>query len=103
MTPAAAPARQPYVPDAGACRLTHEHSTCRARNPGPLRSPGALRRVAGLRSPAATITYTSSGFSGLRAALSQDFAKSGEEIVIIAGMPFGTPGGANLLRIAQGS
>jgi len=36
-----------------------------------------------------------------RAALEQSFAKAGETIVITAGMPFGTPGATNLLRIAQ--
>jgi pyruvate kinase len=29
------------------------------------------------------------------------FAQSGQTLVIAAGMPFGTPGSTNLLRIAQ--
>jgi pyruvate kinase len=36
-----------------------------------------------------------------RTALEQSFAKAGDTIVITAGMPFGTPGATNLLRIAQ--
>ncbi len=35
-----------------------------------------------------------------RIALSQGFAKAGDRIVITAGMPFGTPGATNVLRIA---
>lgn len=35
-----------------------------------------------------------------RAALDQEFAKPGQRLVIAAGMPFGTPGATNLLRIA---
>jgi len=37
----------------------------------------------------------------LQTAVRQGLAKSGETIVIAAGMPFGTPGTTNLLRIAQ--
>jgi len=37
----------------------------------------------------------------LQAAVQQQFAKSGQTIVIAAGMPFGTSGTTNLLRIAQ--
>ena len=37
----------------------------------------------------------------LQAAVQQGFAKSGQTIVIAAGMPFGTAGTTNLLRIAQ--
>ena len=33
-------------------------------------------------------------------ARSQDFAKAGDRLVITAGMPFGTPGATNILRIA---
>jgi pyruvate kinase len=36
-----------------------------------------------------------------RMALEQGFARAGDTIVITAGMPFGTPGATNLLRIAQ--
>jgi len=36
----------------------------------------------------------------VRTALSLQFAQSGQTIVIAAGMPFGTPGSTNLLRIA---
>src|ERR1700682_4721635 len=38
---------------------------------------------------------------GCRTAIEQGFAKAGDTIVITAGMPFGTPGATNLLRIAQ--
>jgi pyruvate kinase len=34
-------------------------------------------------------------------ALRDGFAKPGDTIVITAGMPFGTPGATNLLRIAK--
>jgi pyruvate kinase len=34
-------------------------------------------------------------------AVSMHFAQSGQTLVIAAGMPFGTPGSTNLLRIAQ--
>ncbi|MFS8978330.1 pyruvate kinase [Cupriavidus necator] len=37
----------------------------------------------------------------LQTAVGQRFAQSGQTIVIAAGMPFGTPGSTNLLRIAQ--
>ena len=110
----------------------------------------ALRRVAGLIAPAATITYTASGVTGLRAARerpatpilgitphlatarrmalvwgvhalpspevrhvsdmvnyacraaqSEGFAKPGERVVIVAGLPFGSTGNTNLLHIVQ--
>jgi len=110
----------------------------------------ALRRVSGILNVAATVTYTSSGFTSLRAArerptapilsmtpslatarrlalvwgvhsvqtrdiarvkdmvddacataLRDSFAKPGDTIVITAGMPFGSPGATNLLRIAK--
>jgi len=35
-----------------------------------------------------------------KAALSEQFAVPGDRLVITAGMPFGTPGATNLLRIA---
>jgi pyruvate kinase len=35
-----------------------------------------------------------------RAALDDGFAKKGERVVITAGVPFGTPGATNVLRIA---
>jgi pyruvate kinase len=35
-----------------------------------------------------------------RCVIAEEFAKSGETILISAGMPFGTPGATNLLRIA---
>jgi pyruvate kinase len=35
-----------------------------------------------------------------RRAVAEEFAKSGDTILISAGMPFGTPGATNLLRIA---
>ena len=37
----------------------------------------------------------------IRAARDEGFAGPGESILISAGMPFGTPGATNLLRIAQ--
>lgn len=39
--------------------------------------------------------------SACRAALTQGYAATGDTKVITAGMPFGTPGATNLLRIAQ--
>ena len=36
-----------------------------------------------------------------RIAIEADFAKPGERLVITAGVPFGTPGATNILRIAQ--
>ncbi|HER34864.1 MAG TPA: pyruvate kinase, partial [Halothiobacillaceae bacterium] len=35
------------------------------------------------------------------AAIADSFAKDGERIVITAGVPFGTPGATNILRIAR--
>jgi pyruvate kinase len=110
----------------------------------------ALRRVAELLAPAATITYTSSGFTALRAARerpgapilgitphlatarrmalvwgvhavpspevshvtdmvnyacraaqSEGFARPGETVAIVAGLPFGSAGKTNLLHIAH--
>jgi pyruvate kinase len=110
----------------------------------------AMRDVAGLLQVAATVTYTSSGYTSLRAARErpeapilsltpdmrtarrlalawgvhsvhtrdvkdvtemtanalevarrQEFAKPGDTLVIIAGVPFAVAGNTNLLRIAQ--
>jgi len=110
----------------------------------------ALRRVVGLISPAATITYTSSGFTSLRAArerpaapilgltpqvitarrlamvwgvhavpmrdihdvgemvghacnaaCDEGFAAPGDDVVVVAGIPFGHSGTTNLLHIAR--
>jgi pyruvate kinase len=110
----------------------------------------AMRQVTGLLSVAATVAYTSSGSTSLRAARErpeapilsltpdlrtarrlalawgvhsvhtqdvkdvtemtekaleaarrEEFAKPGDILVIIAGMPFAVPGNTNLLRIAQ--
>jgi pyruvate kinase len=36
-----------------------------------------------------------------RAARAEGFARAGNAILVSAGMPFGTPGATNLLRIAQ--
>ncbi|SLN35231.1 pyruvate kinase [Oceanibacterium hippocampi] len=36
-----------------------------------------------------------------RTAIKEGFAKAGDRIVIMAGVPFGTPGATNILRIAQ--
>jgi pyruvate kinase len=110
----------------------------------------AVRTVAGILHVAATVAYTSSGYSALqlarerpeapilgltpsletarrmalywgvhpvvtedvrhvsemtrnacRAALEEGFARSGETLVIAAGVPFGRPGTTNLLHVAQ--
>ncbi|TAH51517.1 MAG: pyruvate kinase [Betaproteobacteria bacterium] len=110
----------------------------------------ALRRVAALLEPAATVAYTSSGFSALRASrerpvapilaltphpstarrlalawgvhpipfeqvadvgemvahaanasVSHGFAAPGENIVVIAGLPFGRSGSTNLLHVER--
>jgi pyruvate kinase len=110
----------------------------------------SLRLVAGLLSPAVTITYTSSGFTTLRAArerpaapilgltpdpsaarrmamvwgvhavpveeihdvvqmvehacrtaLAEGFARPGDDVVVVAGLPFGRSGTTNLLHIAR--
>ena len=37
-----------------------------------------------------------------RLALSEDFAKLGQRIIIVAGVPFGTPGATNMIRIGYG-
>jgi pyruvate kinase len=128
--------------------LEASHTGAEATTPDAICS--ALRRVAGLLAPAATITYTSSGFTalraarerpaapilgltphlatarrmalvwgvhavpspevshvsdmvncGCRAAQSEGFAQAGESVVIVAGLPFGSPGNTNLLHIAQ--
>ena len=110
----------------------------------------ALRRVAALIAPAATITYTSSGFTSLRAArerpmapilsltpdqntarrltlvwgvhpvlidhvhdvremvrwanriaVIEGFADTGDDVVVVAGLPFGEPGTTNLLHVSR--
>ena len=110
----------------------------------------ALRRVTSLIRPAATVTYTSSGFTSLRAArerpvapilgvtphvatarrlaltwgvhaivspevtdvaamidvacaraTSHGFAQAGDDIVVVAGLPFGQSGTTNLLHVAR--
>ena len=35
-----------------------------------------------------------------RIAFSEGFAKAGQRVIIVAGVPFGTPGATNMLRIA---
>ncbi len=35
-----------------------------------------------------------------RIAFTEGFAKAGERVIIVAGVPFGTPGATNMLRIA---
>ena len=35
-----------------------------------------------------------------RIAFSEGFAKGGQRVIIVAGVPFGTPGATNMLRIA---
>jgi pyruvate kinase len=37
---------------------------------------------------------------GARAALEQGFARTGQRIILVAGVPFGTPGSTNMIRIA---
>lgn len=37
----------------------------------------------------------------VRIAKRQDFARDGDSIVIVAGIPFGIPGGTNILHIAK--
>jgi pyruvate kinase len=110
----------------------------------------SLRNVAALLSPAATVTYTSSGFTSLRAArerpvvpilgltpfittarrmamiwgvhavlvddvhdvgemierasraaIAEGFARPGEDVVVVAGLPFGHSGTTNLLHVAR--
>jgi len=110
----------------------------------------SLRNVAGLLSPAATVTYTSSGFTSLRAARErpavpvlsltpsvatarrmamvwgvhavlvddvhdvaemiecacrsardEGFANPGDDVVVVAGLPFGQSGTTNLLHVAR--
>ena len=110
----------------------------------------SLRHVAALLAPAATVTYTSSGFTSLRAArerpvvpilgltpdiatarrmsmvwgvhavlvgnvsnvgemiecatrtaLAEGFAKPGDDVVVVAGLPFGLSGMTNLLHVAR--
>lgn len=110
---------------------------------------GSLRLVSALIAPAATITYTSSGFTSLRAArerptapilsltpgidtarrlamvwgvhavlvdqihdvgemikranrtaVTEGFANVGENVVIVAGLPFGEPGTTNLMHVS---
>ena len=76
-----------------------------------------LRRATNLMPVAATITYTTSGYTTLRAARErpaapilgmatrpetarlEGFAQAGDIVVIAAGMPFGVAGTTNLLRI----
>ena len=126
-----------------------------ARHAAPQPTPAdavcsSLRHVAALLSPAATVTYTSSGFTSLRAArerpsvpilgltpsvttarrmamvwgvhavlvddihdvaemiehagrtaLAEGFAKAGDVVVVVAGLPFGHAGTTNLLHIAR--
>ena len=110
----------------------------------------SLRQVAALLSPAVTVTYTSSGFTSLRAARerpavpilsltpdivtarrlamargvhplviddvvdvgemirrasaaarSEGFARPGDDVVVVAGLPFGQSGTTNLLHVAR--
>ena len=110
----------------------------------------SLRQVAAVLSPAATVTYTSSGSTALRAArerpaspilsltpaiatarrlalvwgvhavtvddvhsvaemvdcasrtaLAEQFAKPGDDVVVVAGLPFGRSGTTNLLHVAR--
>jgi pyruvate kinase len=38
--------------------------------------------------------------TGAGAALKEGFAKPGQRVILIAGVPFGTPGSTNMIRIA---
>ncbi len=40
-------------------------------------------------------------FRACKFALREDFAKQGDRIIVVAGLPFGTPGGTNMVRIAM--
>lgn len=128
--------------------LEASHSPAAANTPDAICC--ALRRVANLLEPAATVTYTTSGFSCLRAsrerpkapilaltphvdtarrlslvwgvhpvpfekvhdvaemvehagatAVRQAFAKPGDIVVVIAGIPFGHSGSTNLLHVLR--
>ena len=87
----------------------------------------AMDKIVGMLPIAAVVTYTTSGSTSLRAARErpsasivrdvtnvesmvgdacrvareQGFAREGDTILVSAGMPFGTPGATNLLRIAS--
>jgi len=37
----------------------------------------------------------------VRIAMRQDFAQEGDTVVIVAGIPFGVPGGTNIMHIAN--
>ena len=37
---------------------------------------------------------------GARIAREQEFASPGQRVILVAGVPFGTPGATNMLRIA---
>ncbi len=128
--------------------LEATHTEAQANTPDAICC--ALRRVAGLLEPAATVTYTSSGFTTLRAArerpaapilaltpqastarrlalvwgvhpvpfeevrdvgemvehaarasVEAGFARPGDDIVVVAGLPFGQSGTTNLLHVAH--
>jgi pyruvate kinase len=128
--------------------LEASHTPAEATTPDALCA--ALRRVAELIAPAATVTYTASGFTSLRAArerpsapvlgltphlrtarrlaivwgvhavasedvrdvdamiqracdtaVREGYARPGEEVVVVAGLPFGRPGTTNLLHVAR--
>jgi pyruvate kinase len=128
--------------------LEASHTPAEANTPDAICC--ALRRVAGLLEPAATVAYTTSGFSCLRAsrerplapilaltpqpstarrlalvwgvhpipfeevndvaemvehaaaaAVRHQFAEPGDNVVVIAGLPFGRSGSTNLLHVAR--
>ncbi|HRP66381.1 MAG TPA: pyruvate kinase [Thauera sp.] len=128
--------------------LEASHTPAEANTPDAICC--ALRRVAGLLEPAATVAYTTTGFSSLRAsrerpatpilaltphlgtarrlalvwgvhpvpfeevhdvaemvdhaasaAVAHDFARPGDVVVVIAGLPFGKSGSTNLLHVAR--
>jgi pyruvate kinase len=68
-------------------------------------SPATARRLALAWGVQPVIAADATGFADMvdkacRAAFTQGFAKVGERVVIIAGIPFGTPGATNVLHIA---
>jgi pyruvate kinase len=47
------------------------------------------------------VSMTEAVNKAMQAALREGLAKSGEEIVVLAGVPFGRPGTTNALRVAE--
>jgi pyruvate kinase len=69
-------------------------------------SMDAARRLAAVWGVHASVTgevhsMTEAADRAVRVARSEGFAKRGDEIVVVAGVPFGQPGTTNALRVAQ--